>query len=113
MPYIDCKVTGALSEEKREALKTAFGKAVSILHKSERYLMVGFTDNASLYFAGKKSERGAYVSVSLYQSASAADCARMTGEVCRILEEIASIPARGVYVTYHFVENWGWNGENF
>ena len=37
----------------------------------------------------------------------------MTAAVCDILEEELGIPARAVYVTYHPVENWGWDGANF
>ena len=77
MPYIDCKLTGTLDEEKREAVKTKLGRAISILHKPESYLMVGFTEGYALYFAGKKLEKGAYVAVSLFGAASASDRRRM------------------------------------
>ncbi len=113
MPFIDSKVTVALTEEKKERIKTRFGKAISLLHKGEGYLMVGFEDNYSLYFGGKKLEKGAYVEVSLFGNASAADYDSMTGEICRILTEELSIPANAVYVTYHPVRDWGWNGGNF
>ncbi len=62
MPFIDCKLTLKLSEEKREAVKAELGRAVSLLRKSERYLMVGFAEGYELYMAGKKLEKGAYVS---------------------------------------------------
>ena len=113
MPFIDSKVTVTLTEEKKEAIKAKLGKAVSALHKGESYLMVGFQDEYSLYFAGKKLEKGAYVEVSLYGSASPADYSRMTGEICRILSEELAIPANAVYVTYHGLSDWGWNGRNF
>lgn len=59
MPFIDCKLTLKLSEEKREAVKAELGRAVSLLHKSERYLMVGFAEGYELYMAAKnwKKER--------------------------------------------------------
>ena len=72
MPFIDSKVTISLSEEKKEALKTELGKAISILNKPESYLMLGFEDNYDLYMGGKKLDKGAYVSVSLFGSASSA-----------------------------------------
>ena len=87
MPYIDCKLTETLDEEKREAVKTKLGRAISLLHKPESYLMVGFTEGYALYFAGKKLEKGAYVAVSLFGAASASDCEKMTAAVCDILEE--------------------------
>lgn len=64
-------------------------------------------------FAGKKLEKGAYVSVSVYGDVQPAACDRMTGEICRILEEELGIPGNNVYVTSHGVHDWGWNGSNF
>lgn len=113
MPFIDSKVTVSLTEEKKEAIKAKLGKAVSLLHKGEGYLMVGFQDNYDLYFGGKKLEKGAYVSVSLFGNASASDYDKMTGEICKILSAELNIPAPAVYVTYHGISDWGWNGGNF
>ena len=45
MPFIDSKITGKISDEKKEAVKTKLGQAISLLNKSETYLMVGFEDN--------------------------------------------------------------------
>lgn len=113
MPFIDCKLTQKLTEDKKETVKTALGRAVSILHKPESYLMVGISDGYSLYFAGKKLLNGAYVEVSLFGSASPADYEKMTAAVCKILSDELSVPGDKVYVTYHPVEDWGWNGSNF
>ena len=113
MPFIDSKITVKLTEQQKETIKTRLGKAVSILHKGEGYLMVGFEDGYTLYFGGKKLEKGAYVSVSLFGSASSADYDAMTGEICKILSEELSIPGNAVYVTYHGLRDWGWNGGNF
>lgn len=113
MPFIDLKLTTKLTEEKKEAIKTRLGKAVSVLHKSEAYLMVGFADGYDLYMAGKKSEKGAYVSVSLFGAASSSDYEKMTGEICGILSDELGMDGRDVYVTYHGVNDWGWNGANF
>lgn len=113
MPFIDSKITGSVTEEQKTAVKTELGKAVSILSKPESYLMIGFQDNYDLFFGGKRLERGAYVSVSLFGKASSQAYERMTGEICRIFEEQLGIPGSAVYVTYHGVNDWGWNGSNF
>ena len=113
MPFIDSKLTVTLTADKKEAIKQKLGRAVSILHKGETYLMVGFQEGYELYLGGKKLEKGAYVEVSLFGSASSSDYDKMTGEICRILSEEAGIPASGVYVTYHGLKDWGWNGSNF
>lgn len=112
MPFIDCKITKQLSDEQKEKLKSGLGRAVSILHKPESYLMVGIADGYDLYFAGQKLQSGAYVEISLFGSASPADYERMTAEVCKILSSF-SVPADKIYVTYHPVKDWGWNGSNF
>ena len=113
MPFIDSKITVSVSREKKEEIKAKLGQAITALHKTEHYLMVGIESDYDLWMAGEKLERGAYVSVSLYGSASPADYDRMTASICEILEDELGIPGRSVYVTYHPVSDWGWNGSNF
>ncbi|MCI9048079.1 MAG: hypothetical protein HFG71_12560 [Hungatella sp.] len=113
MPFIDSKITVSVSKEKKEEIKAKLGQAIGTLHKSENYLMVGIESDYDLWMAGKKLEKGAYVSVSLYGSASPEDYDRMTAKICDILKEELGIPGSSVYVTYHPVPDWGWNGRNF
>lgn len=113
MPFIDHKLTVTLNEEQKERIKSRLGKAISVLHKGETYLMVGFEDDYDLYLGGKKLEKGAYVEVSLFGKASPSDYERMTGLICDILKEELGIPGNAVYVTYHGIADWGWNGSNF
>jgi len=37
----------------------------------------------------------------------------MSKEICSILEKEADIPGDCIYITYHGIDNWGWNGMNF
>lgn len=113
MPFIDSKLTAAITEEQKEKIKSELGKAITALHKTETYLMVGIEDNYDLWMAGNKLDKGAYVSVSLFGSASAADYDNMTSKICGIYEKELGIPANSVYVTYHSISDWGWNGHNF
>ncbi len=113
MPFIDSKITLQVSAEQKESIKSRLGKAVSIIGKPESFLMVGIEDNYDLYMAGEKLEKGAYVSVSLFGNASSSAYKKMTGEICKIYEEELGIPGQSVYVTYHGVNDWGWNGSNF
>ena len=66
-----------------------------------------------LYFGGKKLEKGAYVEVSLLGNAPSAAYEKMTDAICTILDDILGIPGKSVYVTYHGLKDWGWNGSNF
>lgn len=113
MPFIDSKISTAVTEKQKEAVKSELGRAISILHKSETYLMVGIEDGYDLWMGGKKLEKGAYVEVSLFGNAASEDYEKMTAAVCGIFEKELGIPAEAVYVTYHPVSDWGWNGRNF
>lgn len=113
MPYIDSKVTVSLNDEKKENLKSALGKAISALNKSENFLMVGICDKYDLWFGGKKLEKGAYVEVSLLGNASSEAYEKMTEIICDIYEKELNISSNAVYVTYHPITDWGWNRSNF
>jgi hypothetical protein len=75
--------------------------------------MFGMEDGYDLWFGGEKLDKGAYVSVSLYGSAPRAAYEKMTGQICDLLSDKLGIPGSAVYVTYHPVSDWGWNGKNF
>lgn len=113
MPFIDSKITVTVPWEKRNVLKAELGKAVSVLGKPERFLMVGFEDNYDLYMGGQQLEKGAYVAVSLFGNGQRAAYEEMTATICKLYEKELGIPGDCVYVTYHGVNDWGWNGQNF
>jgi len=113
MPFIDSKITVSVTPEKKEKIKAELGKAITMLNKSETYLMVGIEDNYDLWMAGAKLEKGAYVSVSLFGNASSGAYDKMTAQICDLYEKELGIQGDAVYVTYHSVSDWGWNGRNF
>ncbi len=113
MPFIDSKVTVAMTQEQKDAVKSELGKAITTLNKTESFLMVGIEDAYDLYMGGKKLDKGAYVSVSLFGSASSDAYNQMTGKICDIYERVLGIPGQSVYVTYQGIRDWGWNGQNF
>lgn len=113
MPFINSKITVPVTLKKKEVLKAGLGKVITTLHKTEAYLMIGIEDNYDLWLSGKKLEKGAYVSVSLYGNASPADYDKMTAQICDLYEKELDIPGDAIYVSYHPVSDWGWNGSNF
>ncbi len=113
MPYIEAKVTVPVVPEKKEVLKAKFGKAVSLIKKPESYLMVGIEDDMDLWFAGKKLEKGAYVSVSAFGDPARPDCGKMAAELTKILGEELGIPGENIYITFHPVKTWAWQGGLF
>ena len=113
MPFIDSKITVPVTPEVKEEIKTELGKLITTLNKSETYLMVGIDDSYDLWMGGNKLEKGAYVSVSLFGNASREAYSKLTGQICELFSNKLGIPGNAVYVTYHPVSDWGWNGSNF
>ena len=113
MPFIDSKITVPITSELKEEIKSELGKLINTLGKSETYLMVGIEDAYDLWLGGKKLDKGAFVSVSLYGNAPSESYNKLTGQICDLFEEKLGIPGNAVYVTYHPVNDWGWNGSNF
>ena len=76
--------------------------AFTYLHSEERALAL-------------RRETGAlaFVGVKLYGKADKAAYQRFTAEATRILGDVLSVPADGVYVEYEETDHWGWNGSNF
>lgn len=113
MPFIDSKIAVPVTAEKKQIIKSELGKIVNTLHKTEKFLMVGIDDGYDLWFGGDKLDKGAYVSVSLFGSASSSDYEKTTAQICELFQRELDIPPASVYVTYHPVSDWGWNGGNF
>lgn len=113
MPMIEVKTTVALTKEKRDILKSELGKAISIMGKTESYLMISLEDKIDLYFGGKKLQNGAFIQVKVLGNVNAAQSNQMSSKICEILQKELSIPGSSIYITYSGFENWGWNGSNF
>lgn len=113
MPYINLRTNKGISSEVELRIKERLGEAISIVGKSEGWLMVEFNDNCKLYFKGSNESPICYVDIKLYGKASREAYSRMTNVICSILDEELGIPASNVYVSYGEYDNWGWNGSNF
>ena len=67
MPVIHTHVSVSTTPEQREALKSAYGKAITAVPgKSEGWLMCPFEDNMPIYFGGDDSKPAAYVEVNVF-----------------------------------------------
>lgn len=115
MPFVDAKITVPVSEEKRDAIKSGLGRAVSVFGKGESWLMVGIDDDYALWLGGNKLDHGAFVSVSLIGETPDEACGEFTRHLCDLLATELGIPGENVYVTYHPMmrTRWGWNGSTF
>lgn len=114
MPYIEAKLSIILDENQKNDLQSKLTDVVSsAFSKPKAYIMASIEDNKSIYMAEKKADKGAYISVSLLGSASKPACQALTKSICDILSTDYGISGANVYVTYHPVDLWGWNGSMF
>jgi phenylpyruvate tautomerase PptA (4-oxalocrotonate tautomerase family) len=114
MPYIEVKSSLKIDENKKNILQNRLTNAVATtFSKPEKYIMANIEEEASLFMGGKKIEKGAYVSVSLLGTTSKPVCQNLTKNICDILNTELGLVGENIYVTYHSVELWGWNGSMF
>ena len=67
MPVIHTHVSVKTTPEQREALKAAYGKAITAVPgKSEGWLMCPFEDDMPIYFGGSDDAPAAYVEVNVF-----------------------------------------------
>ncbi len=113
MPFINVMTNTAVSEEKKIAVKTALGKAITAIPgKSESWLMVGINPEYTLYFKGDDAP-AAMVEVSVFGGADPSAYDKLTAHICDILSGELGIDSARIYVRYTETGNWGWNGGNF
>lgn len=113
MPFINAKFSSPVSAEQETAIKSALGEAITLLNKSERYLMVEIEDNRRLYFGGENSAPIAFFDVSLLHSAPRASYEKLTARLCKIAKDVMGVDGENVYVKFEETENWGYNGFMF
>ena len=114
MPFIDAKISVAITPAQEESIKQKLGKAISLIPgKSEAWLMLNIQPECRLYFKGDNNEPSAMVEVKLFGASTPDAYQKMTAEVTKILDSELNIPAARIFVKYDEVQHWGWNGSNF
>jgi phenylpyruvate tautomerase PptA (4-oxalocrotonate tautomerase family) len=114
MPYIEVKLSIKIDENKKNDIQLKLTNAVALaLTKPNMYIMTNIEDSISLFMGGNKIEKGAYISVSLLGETTKSACQHLTKEICDILNSELGFDGKNIYVTYHSVELWGWNGSMF
>ncbi|MCI1219472.1 MAG: phenylpyruvate tautomerase MIF-related protein [Bifidobacterium sp.] len=115
MPVIHTHVSLSTTAEQREALKTAYGRAIAAVPgKSEKWLMCPFEDNMPIYFAGDDSKPAAYVEVNVFgRDVPSSAWENLTANIMTALNSELAIPEDRIYIRYTATTDWGWNGSNF
>ena len=113
MPYISTTTNSSITKEQELLLKNGYAKAVTLIGKSENYLMLSFQPDTSMYFAGKSDEPIAFIEVKFFGTSSSERLSRLTAELCKLVANVLSVSPTKIYVKYEEVQNWGWSGYNF
>lgn len=112
MPFINTKTNVKVSSEKVQELKSKLGDSISLLGKSESWLMLSFTDNEMMFFKGSP-DPCVMIQVDLYGNPSKKQCDDFTNEITNIYSSELEIEPDRIYVRYLPTDVWGWNGSNF
>lgn len=115
MPVIHTHVSVSTTPEQREALKAAYGRAITAVPgKSEGWLMCPFEDNMPIYFGGSDDQPAAYVEVNVFgRSVPSSAWEKLTQNIMAALNSTLGVPEDRTYIRYTATTDWGWNGGNF
>ena len=114
MPYIEAKLSVKLDENQKEDLQKKLTDVVSsAFSKPKSYIMTNIEDSKSIYMGGQNAEKGAYIVIRSLGSISKPACQISTNEICDMLTNDFGLNGSNIYVTYHPVDLWGWNGSMF
>ena len=114
MPFIETKLSIKLDEKEKDNLQAKLSDITAdAFSKPKSFIMSEIEDNKSLYMNDKKLDKGAYISIKLFGTPSKSACQTLTKNICDILSKDYGIDSSKVYVTYHPVDLWGWNGSMF
>lgn len=113
MPYIQLKTNTSISKEQETLLKKEMGNVISIIGKSEDWLMLCFEDNQHMYFKGNCEQNMAFLQVMLYGKSSADAYQRLTEKLTQLVHEKLSILPENIYIKYSETAYWGYNSSNF
>lgn len=110
MPYIGINMTSTLTKAQKEALKTGLGEKITMIPgKTEKALMVDFSENHTMYFQGERRDL-AFVDVRLYKTAEFADKKRFTEAVFALIQQVTGLPAEDIYLSCGEYDTWGVRG---
>ncbi|MDR1978921.1 MAG: hypothetical protein LBQ42_09345 [Synergistaceae bacterium] len=111
MPFIAVHTTTALRAEQKDTIASELGKIVTLIpNKSESVLMIDISDGHTMYFAGKKMTRCAFVDVRCYKQAPFENNKAFTEAVFKLLQDVAELEAGEVYVSISELPVWGAKG---
>ena len=113
MPYVNTITNVSIPKAVEKELAAEFGKNIGLIKgKTENWLMLNFTENSTMYFAGSDAPT-AMVEIQIFGKASDEEYDALTKATCKLINEKLSIPENRIYVKYEEFNRWGWNNINF
>ena len=113
MPCIQLSTSAKLSNDKQEALKKQFGKAIELLpRKSEKWLMCVFRPDTDIFFQGERGDI-AFLEVDVFGTLDREACDALTVRLMEIVNTELGISQEKIYIKFGQTPIWGWNGNNF
>ncbi len=113
MPMIDVRTNCTITPGTEKTMKTQIGEAIALLPgKTENYLMLAFSDNEHLWFAGQNTP-AAMIDVTAFGTLAHEDCCKLTERLTTIVADALKIPSARIYVKYASTREWGWQGHQF
>lgn len=107
MPFIDARFSTPVSDTQEETIKQKLGEAITLIGKSEAYLMVQIQGDCKLYFKGNNDADTAYFEVKLLGKSTKANYEKLTCALCDVASEVLGIQGNRVYVKFDENEYWG------
>ena len=108
MPFIKVKVGCHITDEQEKALKTRFGKAISLIPgKSEEYLLLEFEDNRRLWLRGENAPPVAYIEAAIFGNEDHRGFDDFTSEATSAFTEVLGIRPDRVYIKFEDITAWG------
>lgn len=110
MPYICVNLTKTLTDQQKDNIKSCLGEKISLIPgKAEKALMVDFSENHTMYFAGEKRDL-AFVDVRCYKNAAFENKQKFTEAVFEIIERETGLTADDIYLSWGEYDTWGTKG---
>ncbi len=113
MPFIDARFSTPVSSQQELSIKKRLGEAITLIGKSEAYLMVQIQSDCKLYFRGNNDEDSAFFEVKLLGKSTKEKYEALTSALCDIASQELSIPTNRVYVKFEECEYWGYDSFMF
>jgi phenylpyruvate tautomerase PptA (4-oxalocrotonate tautomerase family) len=112
MPYISVNITNKLSESEKDFLKSQLGQLITIIpDKSEDVLMIGINDCFTIYFAGEKKEKSAFVDIKVFGKAETSYKSELTKAIFALFATLFGITGDNLFLTFTESDNWGFKNQ--